>query len=127
MSDNGEAKPIDWGRKAKVNWIIAVVASWNLTLDREDPFPDSTLGTTDRPLGWIRPGLPRTRPPIGAPAGADGSWQRYQNDAAGQLAKVKDDAGTTLELYSYDFGIGIVGGFAIMMVVAESPCPGSRL
>lgn len=34
---------------------------------------------------------------------ADGARQRYQYDAAGQLAKVKDDAGATLELYSYDF------------------------
>jgi len=34
---------------------------------------------------------------------ADGTWQRYQYDAAGQLAKVKNDAGETVELYTYNF------------------------
>jgi RHS repeat-associated protein len=31
-----------------------------------------------------------------------GSWQRYQYDAAGRLAKVKTDAGATLNTYTYD-------------------------
>jgi RHS repeat-associated protein len=31
----------------------------------------------------------------------DGAWQRYQYDAAGRLAKVKNDAGTTLNTYTY--------------------------
>jgi RHS repeat-associated protein len=31
----------------------------------------------------------------------DGSWQRYQYDAAGRLVKVSDDAGNVLEVYAY--------------------------
>src|SRR5215204_745578 len=36
---------------------------------------------------------------------AVGSWQRYQYDAAGRLAKVSDDRGTSLEEYVYG-GVG---------------------
>ncbi|HKD39328.1 MAG TPA: RHS repeat-associated core domain-containing protein [Myxococcaceae bacterium] len=35
---------------------------------------------------------------------ADGNWQRYQYDEAGRLIRVKDDAGSTLELYTYSAG-----------------------
>jgi RHS repeat-associated protein len=35
---------------------------------------------------------------------AVGSWQRYQYDAAGRLAKVTDDRGTSLEKYVYGAG-----------------------
>jgi len=35
---------------------------------------------------------------------SDGAWQRYQYDAAGHLVRVKNDAGTTLELYTYGLG-----------------------
>lgn len=31
----------------------------------------------------------------------DGTWQRYQYDAAGRLAKVKNDAGVTVNTYTY--------------------------
>lgn len=34
--------------------------------------------------------------------GPDGTWQRYQHDAAGRLVRVTDDAGTTLQTYVYD-------------------------
>jgi RHS repeat-associated protein len=34
----------------------------------------------------------------------DGTWQRYQHDAAGRLVRVTDDMGATLETYIYDSG-----------------------